>query len=287
MRDYSISGEFGDVKLFDVCPASGAFSSVDRVTSAGWHRVNELYRIHRPRGVSSGLLLFTLGGRGQIRVDKTELVTESGRVVILPPDVPHEYAALPGEDWEFYWVHFRGPYSELCTKDLLSIGAYEIPMETKWMELTLGDYRHFASVGMERELESAAWLRRVLHRLLGQAVAARYTPDEQGTARRIMRFLEQDPHPQFSLDLLTSEFHYSKEYLIRLFKKATGMTPYRYWLLLRLKRACFALEQGQKSVEEIALECGYGEISSFSKQFKKCYGISPTEYRRLHGFCQN
>ena len=91
----------------------------------------------------------------------------------------------------------------------------------------------------------------------------------------------------FSLEELVEHFHYSKEYLIRLFKKATGITPYRYWLLLRIKRSCYDLEVSDKSIAEIALSYGYKEMGSYSKQFKKCYGISPAEYRRLHKFIQN
>lgn len=287
MRNYSISGDFGKVKIFDVFPASGQLSSVDQITSLGWHRVNRLYRINRPAGFSAGLFLLTLSGKGFVKVGNKCFAATSGSVAVIPPGVPNEYRNETEEDWEFYWIHYRGSYSDLCVADLTRDGNYLFDVGKQWIELFFEDHFRVCSAGVERELENTLWFSRLLHLLLKKSVSSCHTSDEKGLTKQMMAFLESDMKNDFSLEELVEHFHYSKEYLIRLFKKATGITPYRYWLLLRIKRSCYDLEVSDKSIAEIALSYGYKEMGSYSKQFKKCYGISPAEYRRLHKFVQN
>ena len=285
MRDYSHSGDFGEVKLFDTFPLSGQLESEDQLTSVGWHRVNELYRVKRPEGSSAGLILFTLSGSGRVTVGDKELLATSGSVAVIPARTPHEYRTASADGWEFYWIHFHGCYSDRRVQDLACGGKLLFDVGRSWIELFFGDYFSNRTIGVERELEIALWLNRLFHLLLKKMVTCRY--DKKGLAGQMMAFLEEDTDSCFSLENFAREFHYSKEYLIRLFKKATGITPYHYWILVRIKRSCIDLEKGEKSIAQIALECGYKEIGSYSKQFKKCYGISPNEYRRLHGFVQN
>ncbi|MDY3303817.1 MAG: AraC family transcriptional regulator [Clostridia bacterium] len=284
MRDYSTSGDFGEVRTFDVCVASEEFSSLNRIASIGWHKVNDLYQIDRPRGFSAGLLLFTLSGKGKVKICDTEYSAEPGSVAIIPQDCQHTYGAARGGDWEFYWVHYYGSNSALCSDDIVRGGTYLFDLGVQNLNIILREYTDNKSEGIERELDNSEWLDHIFHTLLKKSVSMRYTSEERSVAKDIMEFLERDTALHFSLDSLVGNYHYSKEYIIRLFKNATGMTPYRYWLLLKLKRSCVALEKEDKSIEEIAREYGYQDVSSYSNQFKKYYRMSPKEYRNLYKF---
>jgi len=68
--------------------------------------------------------------------------------------------------------------------------------------------------------------------------------------------------------------------LTRLFKQATGRTPYDYILEQRVARAKQALKQGKAPLAEVAVACGFGNQSHFSTVFKKWTGLSPARYRR-------
>ena len=287
MKNYSISGDFGKVRVFDVFPTSGQLLSADQITSLGWHRVNLLYRIDRPKGCSAGLFLLTLSGKGFVKVGDKCFEATAGSVAVIPAELPNAYGTATAEDWEFYWIHYHGSYSELCVADLTQNGNYLFDVDRQWIELFFEDYSRICSTGVERDLEASHWLSRLLHLLLKQSVTSHRVCDEKGLVKRMTEFLEAGTDPDFSLEKLVEQFHYSKEYLIRSFKKATGITPYRYRLLLRIKHSCYELEKNEKTIAQIALSCGYKEIGSYSKQFKKCYGVSPAEYRKLHTFVQN
>ncbi len=71
-----------------------------------------------------------------------------------------------------------------------------------------------------------------------------------------------------------SQFHFSY-----LFKQAIGTSPYQYLLQQRIERAKQLLKQPDRSIMEIALECGFNSHSHLSKQFRQFTGMTPTAYR--------
>ncbi|WP_293195812.1 MULTISPECIES: helix-turn-helix domain-containing protein [unclassified Microcoleus] len=71
-----------------------------------------------------------------------------------------------------------------------------------------------------------------------------------------------------------SQFHFS-----HMFKVAVGIAPYQYLLQQRIERAKELLQQKERSIAEIALECGFNSHSHLSKQFRQLTGMTPTAYR--------
>jgi transcriptional regulator GlxA family with amidase domain len=85
-----------------------------------------------------------------------------------------------------------------------------------------------------------------------------------------------------SLEQLQKEHGLSVRTLIRRFKKATGDTPLAYIQAVRMEEACKLLETQRMSIESIAYQVGYEDISSFSKVFKQMTGLPPSHYRERY-----
>ncbi|WP_420587304.1 GlxA family transcriptional regulator [Ruegeria sp.] len=66
----------------------------------------------------------------------------------------------------------------------------------------------------------------------------------------------------------------------RRFQSATGLSPSEYLQQLRISKAKERLELSPESVETIARDVGYMDISAFRRMFHKVVGLSPVEYRR-------
>jgi len=79
---------------------------------------------------------------------------------------------------------------------------------------------------------------------------------------------------------LASEFNMSQATLKRHFKQVYGKTIYHYYLEKKLALGKKLINHNHKSVSEVAYSLGYNKINSFSKAFKKCYGILPSELYR-------
>ncbi|MFW7344803.1 MAG: GlxA family transcriptional regulator [Pigmentiphaga sp.] len=65
----------------------------------------------------------------------------------------------------------------------------------------------------------------------------------------------------------------------RLFRRHLDMSPQAYLTQVRIKRARMWLEVTLRSVEEIAYDCGYRDVSAFRRAFRRATGLSPVEYR--------
>ena len=71
----------------------------------------------------------------------------------------------------------------------------------------------------------------------------------------------------------------NEKYMGRLFEKHMGVSFSRYCLTLRLKSAQKLLTTTNTKILDIALDCGFNNISYFNRAFKKHYGSSPSQYR--------
>jgi len=67
---------------------------------------------------------------------------------------------------------------------------------------------------------------------------------------------------------------------LRLFKRETGVTPYRFLLQTRLRRAIELLRDTSRPITDIAFDVGFGDLSNFINAFRREVGVSPRGYRR-------
>ena len=74
----------------------------------------------------------------------------------------------------------------------------------------------------------------------------------------------------------------NRSYLTELFVRTLHLSPQQFLMKYRITKAVDFLTYTDLSVEHIACSCGYANISSFSKAFKKVTGISPSQYRNEH-----
>jgi AraC family transcriptional regulator len=71
----------------------------------------------------------------------------------------------------------------------------------------------------------------------------------------------------------------SQYYFASLFKQSMSVAPWQYVMQQRLDRAKELLTQRDRSIVEIALQCGFKSQSHFTQQFRKFTGITPKRYR--------
>lgn len=77
---------------------------------------------------------------------------------------------------------------------------------------------------------------------------------------------------------MAGSVHMNPNYFCRFFKEIIHQTPMQYLNYYRIESACEKLSSSDKSITEVALECGYNDASYFTKVFKKFKGITPAAY---------
>jgi len=77
---------------------------------------------------------------------------------------------------------------------------------------------------------------------------------------------------------------YSPFYFSRLFVQATGHSPYDYLMRRRVAAAAEEVVGADRSLTEIALDYGFEAPDSFSRAFRRCFGLLPSDARRAGAF---
>lgn len=82
-----------------------------------------------------------------------------------------------------------------------------------------------------------------------------------------------------SIDDICRNLYISHYYLTHLFKEYSGISPLKYLIIKRIEFAKHLLLCSDLPIEEIAFKCGYAEVNSFIKTFKKIESVTPAAYR--------
>ncbi|MNN42803.1 HTH-type transcriptional activator RhaS [compost metagenome] len=93
-----------------------------------------------------------------------------------------------------------------------------------------------------------------------------------------IRWISLQFHQQISIDQIAATLGYHRGHLSKAFKQRTGLSPKQYLLKMRMDKAKGLLE-GTLSVDQVASSVGFNDALYFSKQFRKYFGIPPSEYR--------
>jgi len=91
--------------------------------------------------------------------------------------------------------------------------------------------------------------------------------------------MKEDLHRGLTLGEMGQAVNLSTSRLQYLFKAETGMTPGHYRRLLRIEKARDILGTTLLSVRQIRIRVGFKDRSHFEREFKKVYGLTPTQYR--------
>jgi AraC-like DNA-binding protein len=93
-------------------------------------------------------------------------------------------------------------------------------------------------------------------------------------------FLDAHSHEPLLLERAASHVGLSPFHFLRLFTRALGVTPHQYLVRSRLRRAARLLADEERSITDIALDVGFGDLSNFVRTFHRAAGVSPRSFRK-------
>lgn len=95
-----------------------------------------------------------------------------------------------------------------------------------------------------------------------------------------MNFIQLHYDKQFTLEFFRRRCAMNTSSFSREFKSRSGYSLFEYINMVRVKKACRMLKQGESSILDISISLGYNNISFFNRYFKKIMGQTPGEFRR-------
>jgi AraC-like DNA-binding protein len=118
-------------------------------------------------------------------------------------------------------------------------------------------------------------------------LAAGHSPHAAPLAARDRRraalaalFIDEHADQALALEDVARVAGVSPFHFLRVFARALGVTPHQYLVRSRLRRAARLLADDSRSVTDVALDAGFGDVSNFVRTFHRAAGVSPTAFRR-------
>jgi AraC-like DNA-binding protein len=234
------------------------------------------------RVLSDYQLVYIARGRGVFRSEGTESPVEEGTVIAIFPDVRHAYHPDPSTGWEEYWVGFRGP-----SVDRLLASGFHVPghpliavgLEPSILSIFDDIFRTVKVQEPFYQIRAGALVFLLLaeiHKLESKS------KQQSGTAQLVERvkfLMSENIDGTIDLDGMSDRLGVGKARFYESFKSYTGMTPYQYFIHLKINRAKELLGSEGVSVKEAAFRLGFDDAYYFSRLFRKKTGLSPSAWR--------
>jgi AraC family transcriptional regulator of arabinose operon len=252
----------------------------------GWNRLPAGVNCWRENGVKDWTIICTMSGNPYYRFDGGEMRAPADTVVLIRPNVCHDYGTLPGRlTWETIWSVFDPPPQWLPylrwpehAPGFMSLRLSDAALRRRVLS-SLKEAHALANGGLRhREVFAMNALEAALLWCDAQnpnSQQAQLDPRVRRVLDQICRHLDR-PH---SLQSLATSVGVSVSHLMRLFRGKLGLTPIQFIERERITRAKQMLELTPLTIQAIAWEVGYEDPFYFTQRFKKQTGLSPRAYR--------
>jgi len=217
-------------------------------------------------------LVYCTSGEGVFMFgDGTQLEYSKGDLVAIPPGLRHTNLGKEG----FTNIHIIMAEPELPNAEVFTIHDDA----NGRLRYIFSEARYFyISEDKRRNLILSAIGALLVAFITVMRKSSEYSEPVQKIRDEI---IEHFSEPGFSLDDVYQNMNFNPDYLRKLFKKETGMSPLKYMTGLRMKRAeSILVTMGNREllIAEVAEQCGYDNALYFSRVFQKHFGCAPSAF---------
>lgn len=231
------------------------------------------------------ILHMVLSGRGFYKINDEEYTIKSGDVFLIPPAAKISYRPDTTDPWKYLWLECNGAECKTVfdKMDLTTESPIFAPQNFSKLACELADMLEESSAAT-----GGLSLNCVSHmfKIFSLIADERIKKDEKSGIRsesplmNALEFIERNYcDSTLSVTTLADAVGFTVPYLSRLFKAHIGMSPSKYIIELRMRKACAMLDTNVFSISEIASATGYNSPFYFSNEFKRHVGVSPSRYQ--------
>jgi len=101
--------------------------------------------------------------------------------------------------------------------------------------------------------------------------------------KQMLQFIHDNFSEELDISQIAGAASIGSSECLRCFKATIGITPIQHLRQYRIRRACQLLAATNLSINDIAAQCGFHDLSYFTKTFREYKGRTPGEYRRNEG----
>ena len=242
--------------------------------------INATPGANRPNGRKDYQLLYVKQGTLQITIDNKQQNLTQNTLILLRPGEPQLYKGLyKGKQVvDRLFVHFSGYHAAKLLEQYNiteSIMQFSEPLDA--FEDIIN--RMMISQRQRYKQRICDLLLEELFILISNALDNTIIHSKARSCDALVEMMKNNCTKNLPIKAYADYLGFNENYFLRFFKKAMGVSPYKYILRLRMDQACKLLIYSEDSIKSIALRLGYNNSHHFSNVFRSFYGLTPSEYR--------
>lgn len=235
-------------------------------------------------------------GQGEIILEETKFDFDGGRIVIIPPNLTHTTNCEAGTTafWEWLYFDIDRVLEDMYSEDAVTLGkvksrVYESPLYFKEEEQPfISDIlKYIMKESQEKGYLHQDCIRGLLRLFVTeilrmQDAEAQMKRREQNTVIIAPAIEYVDTHFREPLRVadLAEACSISESHFRRVFQTTMNMKPLDYINLVRIQKACLMMKKTDDSMEKIAYQCGFENIATFNRNFKRILSTSPYQWKQ-------
>ena len=235
---------------------------------------------------TSYVIHFIRRGKGRLCKGGSVYEVSEGQAFLIYPGEETTYCADEDDPWNYTWVGFHGFLAEEMTARA-GFAPEQPVVRCENMEEILSTMERLLScceLTYENDLKRTGFLYQLMGLLSenSRAGVLQEDPDEcieKRYVRKAVDLMINAHNPQVKVSEVAGAIGISRGYLTRIFQKEMGVSPQEFLTRFRMERAGDLLRSTKSQISTIALELGYSDVLSFSKSFRRHFGMSPTAFR--------
>lgn len=219
---------------------------------------------------------YITSGKGYTYVEGKKYTLTQGDLSIISPNQTISFNSDPDDPYERMFICPYGSFLDA----LCSIYKITPPIFIKKADVK-SEFQQIID-SMENYTYSEILWNKLIFEIIIKAtnVFTNNTLYKPPTTTLIHSYIENHYLEINSLDEIANNLHISKSTVSSAYKKEFGMTPYNHILKKRMSYALSLLKNTSQPISQIAETVKFNSTSFFIKQFKKDFGITPSQYRK-------
>jgi len=229
--------------------------------------------------------LVPLKGCANYMVNGSVYKLEPGLILHAGSSMPLSKEVTGREDWEYILIHYK-ILGDKESKKYLETIDYSVRLPHDQMDKIQIQAKQILKLHKSSGLHEGFKKKVLLYQFIETLLEAKYEVGLQ-TGSEKMHYIAEYMKTNLDQVLIVSDLaervDMSEKSFAYLFSKTIGLSPKKYLMSLRIKKAEQLLLSSQLQISEIALNIGCEDPLYFSRMFKKNKGVSPSEFRRFFG----
>ncbi|POQ98960.1 hypothetical protein AU468_11240 [Alkalispirochaeta sphaeroplastigenens] len=206
----------------------------------------------------------------------------AGDVMLLFPGIRHAYHPVRGVGWHEYWVGFSGAHAYRLWKN--GILRPEDPLHHIGLNHeVMADYEQIVRLCRQQtpgfQVRLGALVLQLLAHIHSIQTISRTDAGQSELVYQARTVMEQHLDREISVEEIASALGVGYTRLLSIFRDYTGLTPYQYYLQMRIHRAKELLHNTELSIKEVSARMNFENQYYFSRLFKKKTGYTPSQWR--------